>query len=89
MNVETTDVAKSDARTDPATAALAHLGAAGSLLIAGLIALAFGAGWAYYFYPPVSLAAAGAIVCAAFAVAAFGATLHAFLETRRWVRRRV
>jgi hypothetical protein len=93
METERPDVAPTVVRSDwdpaAATPALAHLGAAGSLLIAGLVMLAFGAGWAYYFYPPESLAAAGAITCAAFAVAAFGAALHAFLETGRWVRRRV
>jgi hypothetical protein len=65
---------------------LTDLGAAGSLLFGAALSLAFGVAWAYLFYPPMELAAAGFLVCAAFAVAALGAAVRELVLTARWRR---
>jgi hypothetical protein len=65
---------------------LTDLGAAGSLVIGAALMLAFGVAWAYLFYPPIELAAAGFFTCAAFAVAALGAAVRELVLTSRWRR---
>jgi hypothetical protein len=66
---------------------LTGLGAAGSLLFAAVTMLGFGAAWAVYFYPPASLAATGAIVCAAFALAGLVQAARELVRAVHWRRR--
>ena len=66
---------------------LTGLGAAASLLFAAVAMLGFGAAWAVYFYPPVSLAAAGAIICAGFALAGLVQAVREFGRAAHWRRR--
>lgn len=69
--------------------ALTSLGAAASLIFGGIVMLGFGAAWAYLFYPPTSLAAAGVAVALAFAIPAFGASIREFVNVAHLRGRRV
>jgi hypothetical protein len=91
MITETTSSPETDNRTELDRLELpvqTDLGAAGSLIIGGVSCLMFGVAWAYLFYPPAGLAAAGFAVCAAFAVAAFGAAMRALIDMGWWIRHR-
>ena len=76
---------------DPAlrTPLLTGLGAAASLLFGGVMMLGFAVTWALIFYPPASLAIGGAVVCAAFALAAFVQAVREFARAVHWRRRAV
>ena len=65
---------------------LTGLGVAASLFFGAVMMLGFGAAWALYFYPPVELAAGGAAVCAAFALAGFVQAIRELVRAAHWRR---
>jgi hypothetical protein len=83
---ERPDDYRSDADPAVRTPLLTGLGTAGSLIFGAVIMLGFGVAWALLFYPPASLAIGGAVVCAAFALAALVQAVREIGRAAHWRR---